>query len=296
IYQLHGLLAHRRKPIALKEIMEKMECSKATATRCIEELRNYLNAPLAYDRKRNGYFYNQAAAEKPYELPGLWFSAEELNGLLICHQILQNISPGILSQQISQLQQRINQLFKLQPHSPADISQKIKILSIGRRLKDDAQFKKIVTALFNGKRIDIHYTARGENAAKTQRTISPQQLIYYRDNWYIAAHCHHRDQLRVFAVDNIGAAKILDQTAQPTDPKQLEQFLTSSYGIFSGDAEHIAILEFTKARAKWVADENWHPNQQGQWLNNGNYQLSIPFNDSRELIMDILKRGAEVEV
>jgi predicted DNA-binding transcriptional regulator YafY len=37
-------------------------------------------------------------------------------------------------------------------------------------------------------------------------------------------------------------------------------------------------------------------NQQGQWLDNGNYQLSIPFNDSRELIMDILKHGAEVEV
>jgi len=100
----------------------------------------------------------------------------------------------------------------------------------------------------------------------------------------------------VFAVDNIGAAKILDQTAQPTDPKQLEQFLTSSYSIFSGDAEHIAILEFTKARAQWVAAENWHPNQLGQCLNNGNYQLSIPFNDSRELIMDILKHGAEVEV
>ncbi|MGZ8240648.1 MAG: helix-turn-helix transcriptional regulator, partial [Methylobacter sp.] len=131
IYQLHGLLAHRRKPIALKEIMEKMECSKATATRCIEELRNYLNAPLAYDRKRNGYFYNQAAAEKPYELPGLWFSAEELNGLLICQQLLQNISPGILSQQITELQKRIDELFKLQPHSPADISHKIKILSIG---------------------------------------------------------------------------------------------------------------------------------------------------------------------
>jgi len=56
------------------------------------------------------------------------------------------------------------------------------------------------------------------------------------------------------------------------------------------------MLEFTKARAQWVADENWHPNQQGQWLDNGKYQLSIPFNDSRELIMDILRHGAEVEV
>jgi len=98
----------------------------------------------------------------------------------------------------------------------------------------------------------------------------------------------------VFTVDNIGSAKILDQIALSIDPKQLEQFLTSSYGIFSGDAEQTVVLGFTKARAKWVADENWHPNQQGQWL--GNYQLSIPFNDSRKLIMDILKHGAEVEV
>jgi proteasome accessory factor C len=295
IYRLHNLLTNRRTPIPLTDIMKELECAKATAARYIEDMRLYLDAPLEYDRKLNGYYYDRQHAEKPYQLPGLWFSAEELNGLLICHQILQNISPGLLSQQISQLQQRINRLFKLQPHSPADISQKIKILSIGRRLKDDAQFKKIATALFNGKQIDIEYTARGESAAQTRRTVSPQQLVYYRDNWYLAAHCHYRDQLRVFAVDNIGSAKILEQNALLIEPELLEQFLTSSYGIFSGSAQHTAVLEFSKARAKWVADENWHPNQQGQWLDNRNYQLSIPFNDSRELIMDILKHGAEVE-
>ena len=103
--------------------------------------------------------------------------------------------------------------------------------------------------------------------------------------------------MRVFAIDNISSSKILDkQIAKTIDPTQVEQFLTSSYGIFSGTAQHIAVLEFSKFRAQWVADESWHPNQQGQWLDNGNYQLRIPFNDSRELIMDILKHGAEVEV
>jgi predicted DNA-binding transcriptional regulator YafY len=131
---------------------------------------------------------------------------------------------------------------------------------------------------------------------QTNRTISPQQLIYYRDNWYIAAYCHYRKELRVFAIDNIRSSKILEQPAEPKDSEQLEQFLTSSYGIFSGIAQYLAILEFSPSRAKWVADESWHPKQQGQWLENGNYQLSIPFNDSRELIMDILKHGAEVEV
>lgn len=172
IYRLHGLLTNRRTPIPLTEIMDKLECSKATATRCIEELRNYLNAPLDYDRKRGGYFYNQQNAEKPYELPGLWFSAEELNGLLICQQILQNISPGLLSQQITRLQQRIDDLFKIQHHSPSSISPKIKLLSIGRRLKDDSQFKKTATALFNNKQINIHYNGRGESALPNTGTDS----------------------------------------------------------------------------------------------------------------------------
>ncbi|MDD5265832.1 MAG: WYL domain-containing protein [Methylococcales bacterium] len=131
--------------------------------------------------------------------------------------------------------------------------------------------------MFNGKQINIHYNGRGEKATQTDRTISSQQLIYYRDNWYIAAFCHHRNELRVFAIDNISLSKILDhQAAKAIDSKQLEQFLTSSYGIFSGAAQYIAVLEFSKSRAKWVADESWHPNQQGQWLENGNYQLSTP--------------------
>ena len=45
IYRLHGLLTNRRTPIPLSKIMNKLECSKATVTRSIEELRNYLNAP-----------------------------------------------------------------------------------------------------------------------------------------------------------------------------------------------------------------------------------------------------------
>jgi len=69
-----------------------------------------------------------------------------------------------------------------------------------------------------------------------------------------------------------------------------------AYGIFTGKAKNLAVLELTKSRANWVADEHWHPDQQSHWLKNGNYQLSIPFSDSRELIMDILKHGAEVKV
>jgi proteasome accessory factor C len=59
---------------------------------------------------------------------------------------------------------------------------------------------------------------------------------------------------------------------------------------------HTAVLRFTAERARWVANEEWHPEQRGEFLPDGRYQLSLPYADPRELIMDILKYGPDVEV
>ncbi len=295
IYRLHSLLSNHRYPVALKKIQENLECSRATADRVIETLRDYLDAPLEYDRKANGYFYNQSSSCKRYELPGLWFNAEELHGLLICQQILQNITPGILSQQIASLEQRIAEMLSRENSPQPVLADKIYFPSIGRRLSDDGQFKRIATGLFSGRTLQIHYRSRGDNVI-TKRTIFPQKLVYYRENWYLVAYCHYRNQLRLFAVDRIFAVQVQDNVIKVIPQKQLDEFIHASYGIFSGKAEQIAILEFSKERAKWVAEEHWHPEQQGKWLEDGRYQLSLPFSDSRELIMDILKHGSDVEV
>ncbi len=68
------------------------------------------------------------------------------------------------------------------------------------------------------------------------------------------------------------------------------------FGIFSGQADKTAILEFTKKYFQWVADETWHPEQKGEWLENESYRLQAPYRHSQELLMDILKYGAEAEV
>ena len=56
------------------------------------------------------------------------------------------------------------------------------------------------------------------------------------------------------------------------------------------------MLRFTPERARWVADEQWHPQQQGRWLEDGSYELSIPYRESRELVMDVMRHGGGVAV
>jgi predicted DNA-binding transcriptional regulator YafY len=45
-----------------------------------------------------------------------------------------------------------------------------------------------------------------------------------------------------------------------------------------------------------VATEEWHPRQRGRHEADGFYILEIPYSDDRELVMDILRHGPEVEV
>ncbi len=62
-----------------------------------------------------------------------------------------------------------------------------------------------------------------------------------------------------------------------------------------GEAQR-AKLRFSAERARWVAAEIWHPDQKGSFDKEGRYLLELPFRDDRELVLDILRHGGEVEV
>jgi predicted DNA-binding transcriptional regulator YafY len=86
------------------------------------------------------------------------------------------------------------------------------------------------------------------------------------------------------------------QARKAVTESTLNRELGSSYGIFSGKPRAVAVLVFTAYRARWVAGETWHPEQQTRWLEDGRFELRVPYSDDRELLMDILKYGADVEV
>ena len=293
ICKLHNLLCAHRTPLSGKAIEEKLECSRATRERLIAELRDYLFAPIIYDAAANGYSYDHS--QEKYELPGLWFNSQELQALLACQHLLSNISPGILQSNITQLQGRLEKLLSHNPGAVRPDFTKIKILSQAERTYNDTVFLQLAAALFNGKRLQIAYHARSDDR-RSRREISPQTLVRYRDNWYLDAWCHDSRGLRSFAADRIAGVKPLAANAEQISAEQLQDYYASSYGIFSGSPKHTAVLNFSPHRARWVADEQWHPQQQGTWLDDGRYQLRIPFNKHEELLMDILKHGAEVEV
>jgi len=157
------------------------------------------------------------------------------------------------------------------------------------------QFAAIGSALLRRKRLLVSYYAKS-NDAVSERELSPQRLVHYRENWYLDAWCHLRKGLRSFALDGVQHAEILDTAAREVPEKSLDAMLGAGYGIFSGRKLSWAKLRFSPERARWVALEQWHPKQRGKLQKDGRYLLEVPYADDRELVMDILRHVPEVEV
>ncbi|MES9904866.1 MAG: WYL domain-containing protein [Sedimenticola sp.] len=292
IFNLHKLLSASRLPVSRQRIEEELECSRATAKRIVEAMRDYLNAPIKYDRERNGYHYDATEGEM-FELPGIWFNASELHALLSVQQLLTQVQPGLLEQQFAPLKERIDKLLKIQ-HGGSGITQRIRILTAAARTGGE-HFQTIAGATAKRQQIAIDYYNRRDDQSG-RRTLSPQRLTHYRDNWYLDAYCHLRNALRTFSMDAIRKPTILKESAKEVPEETLDSHYNSAYGIFAGTAVETAILRFTAKRARWVACEQWHPNQQEKWLDDGRYELQIPYSRPDELLMDILKYGPDVEV
>ncbi len=129
-----------------------------------------------------------------------------------------------------------------------------------------------------------------------ERKVSPQRVVFYRDNWYLDAFCHLRNEMRSFSIDALESAQETDRPAVSVDDAVLKEELESTYGIFAGKKKQFAQLKFSPFRARWVEKEVWHPDQRIERLPDGSLILQVPYGDDRELVHDILKQGKDVEV
>lgn len=294
IFKLHNILSSRHTAIGAEDLQARLECGRSTLFRIIAELKNSLGAPIVHDNSAQGWRYEKTAESGMFELPGLWLSAAELQALVVIQNLLRDLGGGLLQETIAPLGKRIDQLVRHQRLNLGEVASRLRFPALASRQPGDS-FQVVASATLQRKQLWFQYHGRGSDE-RSDRRVSPQRLTHYRESWYMDAWDEEKDSLRTFAVDRISHPRVLDDKTYDVAEEELDEHLMTSYGIFGGRPDKIAVLRFTKARARWVADERWHPEQQFRFLDDGHYELRVPYRDARELVMDILRHGPEVEV
>jgi predicted DNA-binding transcriptional regulator YafY len=292
VYQYKAIFS-RKRAISKQALLAELEISEATFKRDLDKMRDFYNYDIVYDRFDNTYKLQNE--DQSYELPGLVFNQRELLALLTIQNMITELEPGLLGPKLQPLQERLTDLLTTQGLDSASLTKRVRAVHAGKRRLELKCFQSLAQATLERKQVRVHHYNRQRDET-TDRIISPQQLVHYRDNWYVDAWCHLRNKLQSFSVDAITHCEILDEAAKEVSQKDIKVIMQSGYGIFGGEANHWAKLKFNAVRSRWVHAEEWHPEQKGTVNTDGTYTLEIPYSDDRELLGDILRYGADVEV
>jgi predicted DNA-binding transcriptional regulator YafY len=288
IYEIDRLLKSRRSA-SLEVLMEATRSSRSSIVRDLTYMRDRLRAPIVWDRDLRGY-----RLDGEFSIPALYLNDAEIHALLVLHQLLARIQPDFLAEHVDPLRRLLHDV--LGPaESDGEMERRIRILQVASRPVSAQHFQTVCRALLVRTRLRIVYYSRSRDQ-RSERVVSPQRLVHYRDNWYLDAWCHLRKGLRSFALDAMEDAAPTEVRAVDIADEQLDRELGAGYGIFAGEQVRTAVLKFTPEMSRWVARERWHRLQEGSFEPGGSYILKVPYSAERELVMDIMRFGPEVEV
>jgi predicted DNA-binding transcriptional regulator YafY len=296
-YRIQKILMEK-KVVTTEYFLKELEISRATFRRDLDYLRDRLGTPIEWNSILEGYELKKHNhdGQVTTSLPGLWLSEQEIYSLLSVIELLKGIEPHeLISEHINPIRDRLEKLLAQGEYGSKEITKRIRVISMARRKLSKDLFQCVVNGLLTRKRLKIRHYSRQDNCTMN-REISPQRLVYYRDNWYLDAFCHTRDDIRTFSMDTLEETLQLEKTAVSIEDDVLKHELETSYGIFAGSKHKLAKLKFSPFRARWVSKEIWHQDQRGEFQEDGAYILLVPYSDDRELILDILRQGSEVEV
>ena len=300
IRDIIAILEARHQPVPVEIFINELGMSLSAFKRDIAVLRDQMQAPILWTRGDVGNLRGYVLEDKGWSsgklgLPNAWFSSAEIYALLMIDAFASHIGPGLLTEHLAPLITRITLALSAADDSPQDIRARVRILASASKRVNTPFFESVAQATIKQQQLNILYFTRSKNE-RSERVVSPQRLIHYKENWYLIAWCHKAEALRMFALDAIEAANSTKDAALSIDAEMVDALIGRDFGIYSGGERQWAKLKFTALQARWVQAELWHVEQKTTRNDDGSLVIEIPFSNSKELMLDILRFGPDVLV
>ncbi|MFI5273008.1 MAG: helix-turn-helix transcriptional regulator [Ktedonobacterales bacterium] len=242
---LELLQAHHR--MTGGQLAERLEVDTRTVRRYIGMLQD-LGIPVMAERGRYGAYRLMPG----YKLPPLMFSDDEalalVLGLLAARRLglaatapavegalakVERVLPAALRERVRAVQQAL--VIDWTPHS-----------------EDTPEQETVVTFSMGAqqtRRVRLRY--QSSQHAETERTIEPYGLVYRAGRWYAPANCLLRQGMRVFRLDRVREATLLDE--QFTRPAEFDSlgYVIRSLAMTPGAWEVCVVLSLPLEEARW---------------------------------------------
>jgi predicted DNA-binding transcriptional regulator YafY len=153
-------------------------------------------------------------------------------------------------------------------------------------------------ALALGRKLRMEYKTGSRGGEASERTVRPYHLMPYVRSWHLIAYCELRSDVRIFKIDRITNAVMIDEPYTIPKSFQLDDYLGLAWGVVRDarlEPVHV-VLRFNAEAGRWAAEEHWHKTQETEIAPDGDviFRLHLPI--TSEFINWVLYYGPHVEV
>jgi len=287
---LHGQLNKGTHP-SVDDITQEFDICAATAYRDLDFLKFILKAPLRYDYDKGGYVYS-----KKFKLPEIRTTEGELVSLLILDQLRRIYENTDLDPLIDQALKLLADSMEEQVTIDHDSLDQVLQVEIDPFPQINLQvFQDLLQAIRNNESIIIRYFS-GQKAVVVEKPCDPYHLLNFKDNWYLVAFCHEKQDYRDFLCSRIMSVERTNTTFLPDPDFSLEEHKKESQ-LFAAEAPQVEIVaEFDKYAAHWIRLKKVHPSQQVVERSDGSLEVSFKVSSLENIVRWILSFGEHARI
>jgi predicted DNA-binding transcriptional regulator YafY len=316
----HDQVSNGYYPDALA-LVSHFGISSSLAYKDIEAFKSDYQAPLAFDGKRRGFSYKDAsytpafrstvaeaappalkkkatskAAAKKEEKPAPVITGDELVSVLIADMLRRNYRTAPFSDAVQSAFNKIAD--SLDETTTYDRHSLERILELDMQpfpSLDLSIFDALSKAIKSRETVVLNYFS-GQKATVTDKQCDPLHIINYRDNWYLVAFCHEKQDYRDFLMNRILSIEFTDKVYEPYKAFHIEKHKAESQLLSGMEAPTEVHIEFDKYAAHWIRLRAVHPTQKIVERADGSLELTFKVYSYENLLRWLLSFGEHARV
>ena len=276
---------------SVERLQEELEVSRRTILRDIDELKNYYNAPIEYDRTRKGYYYS----DKTYFVKNMLLSESEIFAVAGILPLMERYNNTPLKDTITKVYETISLMLPNQVEVHSSFMNDVEFISNPLPIIDEEIFNQVFKATKLHKIIRFDYRSISATSYK-KHELHPYKIFNQKDDWYILGYSPEREKFTTFSLARMKNIELEnDFTPDPGYRKKIH--IDPDFGIWNNEkaSQKIELL-FDKSVNTYILERTWHKKQKCRQKRDGSVYLSFESNQLQEVLFWVLKFGSSVQV
>lgn len=127
------------------------------------------------------------------------------------------------------------------------------------------------------------------------RKVDPYRIWFFEGTIYLIAHCHLRNDVRMFVIDRIKMLRVTGESFEVPKNFSLDEFMKHSFKVIQ-DELHTVKIRISPKWARWAGEKIWHESQKAKKNEDGSLELTFQVAGLDEIRMWVLSLGPEAVV